>query len=132
MHTTAPKMARHVSAAIGLILALSGNAGAQAPLQQLPTVTLYGTSSLRAHCPDAITALQEGLEHTVRVRRQEGLMQVRFTLAGDRVSDIQAYSGPGAYRQQVRQIISQLQCRSQPQQAQQHAFEINFSGSGAS
>ncbi len=125
MRNTYPSIARQISGAAILLLAAAG-AGADSAVQQLPSVTLYGSSSLRANCPEAVAAIQEGLQDKVRARREQGVMQVRFTLEGNRVSAVQADSGPILYRKQVREIIGKLQCNAQSQVAQQHLFEIEF------
>lgn len=135
MHTTTSPLSlthslKRVAMPIALLLAaVAGTASADAEIKTLPTVTLQGRASLEATCPNAAEALQEALEGTVMRMREEGVMQVRFTLNGQQVSDVQATSGPVRYRSRVRQAVNELQCKSGGQVAQQHQFTISFSHS---
>lgn len=112
-----------------LLAAISGTAQADTAIKTLPTVTLQGSASLKATCPQAAEVLQEALESTVHRVREEGVMQVRFTLVGQQISDVQATAGPARYRARVRTAVADLKCQGQSQVAQQHQFAINFSDS---
>nr|WP_316642803.1 hypothetical protein [uncultured Roseateles sp.] len=132
MHTTASTLSfarklKQAALPVALLLAAAaGTASAESDIKTLPTVTLQGRASLQATCPNAEEALQEALEGPVMRVREEGVMQVRFTLTGQQISDVQTVSGPTYYRSRVRQVVNELQCKGQGQVAQQHQFTISF------
>lgn len=106
-------------------LALALPFSAQAQTAPPPTV-IEGRAGLQQACPEAAEQLQDTLRHQVLRHGLQGRMEVRFTLRGNRISEVETRDGPQGYQPYVRLAVAGLECRSAGEQAQSHRFEINF------